>query len=348
MGNHGAIHEFIRLFLDKKGLSVNDITFRPITGDGSKRLFSRIMSVDSGLSFVVVENKPSNDYLNKENLAYLMIGKHLFRKGLSVPEIYDYDMDHGWFILEDLGDVKLQDEIQRLDDSSMLLENIIELLFKLQVYGIKGFKKEWCCQTEKYDIFVMRRFESDYFRDSFLAGYLEIKNEWPELEVSFKHLAKTASMADSNYFLHRDFQSRNIMIRDDRIGILDWQGGRMGPLGYDLASFLFDPYINIPSQEKKRLYEQYLLLLKGYDTSQTGPFERYFPYLAIQRNLQILGAFSYLSKVLGKTYFEEYISPALKSLNQLLDELRDPKLSSLTDIVHIVEKEYFNNLQDTN
>lgn len=343
LNDFSTIHEFIRTFLDRKRLPCNHITYNPMAGDGSKRLFSRIMPSGTGQSFVVVENKPVTDHLKKENFAYLMIGKHLFGKGLPLPEIYDYDLDNGWFILEDLGDVKLQDEILRCDDSTRLLEDVIELLFKLQICGIEGFKKEWCCQTEKYDHFVMRRYESDYFRDSFLTGYLEIKSEWPELEAPFNHLSEIASMADSNYFLHRDFQSRNIMIRNDKIGILDWQGSRTGPLAYDLGSFLLDPYTSLPVQEKKRLYEKYLSLLKGYDASLTVAFERYFPYLAIQRNLQILGAFSYLTKVLGKTYFKDYIPSAVKSLYLLLDELMDPKLSSLTDIIHNVAIEYFFN-----
>jgi N-acetylmuramate 1-kinase len=340
-----AIHEFIREFLNKRGLSVNNIASHPMAGDGSKRLFSRIAHSETEESYVVVENNPMTDFLKKENFAYLMIGRHLFGKGLPLPEIYDYDLDNGWFILEDMGDVKLQDEILVRKDSGRLLEDIIELLFKLQIQGIEGFKKEWCCQTDKYDHFVMRRYESDYFRDSFLTGYLEIKSDWPELEAPFNHVSEIASMAESNYFLHRDFQSRNVMIRKDKMGVLDWQGSRTGPLGYDLASFLIDPYTNLPAQDKRHLYEQYLSLLKGYDASLTSSFERSYPYLAIQRNLQILGAFSHLTKVLGKTYFKGYIPSALKTLNQMLDELNDPKLSSLTNIVNNAAKDYFRGLK---
>ena len=336
-----AIHEFIRGFLNRRGLSVNNIKSHPMAGDGSKRIFSRITHSDTGESYIVVENNPATDFLKKENFAYLMIGRHLFGKGLPLPEIYDSDLDNGWFILEDMGDIKLQDEIRSCDDSDRLLEDIIELLFRLQVRGIEGFKKEWCCQTERYDHFVMRRYESDYFRDSFLTGYLEIQSSWPELEAPFSRISEMASMADSNYFLHRDFQSRNIMIKEDKIGILDWQGSRTGPLGYDLASFLIDPCINISAHGKNRLYVKYLSLLRGYDASLTSSFERSFPYLAIQRNLQILGAFSHLTKALGKMYFEEYIPPAVKTLNQLLDELNDPKLLSLTDVVHNIAKDYF-------
>ena len=124
------------------------------------------------------------------------------------------------------------------------------------------------------------------------------------------------------------------MISDGKIGILDWQGGRLGPLAYDLASLLIDPYANLSSHEKDQIYNYYLQLLGDYQSGWIDPFQKYFPYLAIQRNLQILGAFSYLTKVLEKPYFEAYIPPALKSLHGLLDELRDPKLSPLMDLLN--------------
>jgi N-acetylmuramate 1-kinase len=335
------IHDFISLFLNSKGLSIENFDINSIAGDGSIRIFNRIESVDTGERFIIMENKPSTEYLKKENMAYLMIGRHLLGKGLPMPKIYSYDLDNGWFILEDMGDIKLQNEVSQRDDSHGLLENVIHLLFKMQIEGAEGFKKEWCCQTEKYDQFVMRRYESDYFRDSFLSNYLGIKSNWPELEGPFDHISQIASTAGCNYFMHRDFQSRNLMICYNKTGILDWQGSRLGPLGYDLASFLIDPYINIPWDEKKQLYGHYVSLLKQHDASVIEFFEVSYPYLAIQRNLQILGAFGYLVKVRGKMYFKEYIPSALKSLDQLLDEVADQKLSSLTRLVHNLALEYF-------
>lgn len=340
MDQNLPIYEFIWAFLKSRGLQKNNFGLNPLAGDGSIRLFSRLSFPDKDESFMVMENAPFTDFLKKENLAYLMIGRHLFGKGLPVPEIYSHDLDNGWFIMEDMGDIKLQDEVLRCNNSFLLLEKVIDLLFKMQTQGADGFKKEWCCQTDAYDRFVMRRYESDYFRDSFLTDYLGIKNEWPELEEPFEHLAQIASMAECRHFLHRDFQSRNIMVHRDGFGILDWQGGRIGPLAYDLASLLIDPYINISLQEKRHLYGQYLSLLKKHDFAGAGSFEKSFPYLAIQRNLQILGAFARLTKVLGKAYFKQYIPPAVKSLDLLLDETADPKLSLLAQLVHNIAIEF--------
>ena len=142
-----------------------------------------------------------------------------------------------------------------------------------------------------------------------------------------------ASRADNGFFLHRDFQSRNIYLSEDKIGILDWQGGRLGPLAYDLASLLIDPYTALTVRERDQIFQYYLDLLQDSDPKGTMPFQESFPYLAIQRNLQILGAFSYLTKVKKKAHFEPFISPALKSLHGLLSDLKDPHLSTLLDLV---------------
>ncbi len=279
-------------------------------------------------------NPPDNEYGRKENLAYLMIGNHLFKKGFPVPRISRSDLANGWFIIEDMGDKSLQDYSAYHKDRLPLYETTVENLFRMQIEGVKDFDTKWCCQTKTYDHSVMRHQEADYFRDSFLSNYLGIKDKWPELEAPFDYLCSMASKANNRHFMHRDFQSRNIMIHNHKIGVLDWQGARLGPLAYDLASLIIDPYVDMSANEKRYLYRHYLALLKDNQPEWVDPFERYFPYLAVQRNLQILGAFSFLSMVRGKTYFEDYISPALNSLYRLLDDIADPGLSSLTDIVH--------------
>ena len=328
-----SLNDFVKSFLKDKGLPLKEFNSHLLAGDGSKRLFMRLTTSYDGPTFVIMENFPANEYLKKENLAYLMIGKHLFKKGLPIPEIYRFNLANGWFILEDVGGRNLQDKVLRNKNRIVVYEKILDILFRLQIEGAQDFNTEWCCQTKIYDNFVMRRHEADYFRDAFLSKYLGMKSDWPELEGPFDYLSSVASKADNQHLMHRDFQSRNIIFNNDQLGILDWQGARLGPLSYDLASLLIDPYVDLSEHEKKHLYHQYLLLLKDYRSEWIEPFQKYFPYLAIQRNLQILGAFSFLTRVRGKTYFEGYISSALKSLYLLLDELADPGLSYLTDIV---------------
>jgi aminoglycoside/choline kinase family phosphotransferase len=325
--------EFVTAFLKDLGLPAEDLQFHSLPSDGSKRLFWRL-SPQSDTSFIAMENTPTDDFSKRENVAYLMIGRHLFQKDLPVPEIHRFDLANGWFILDDFGDASLQESASPKESRVSLYESAIEILFRLQTEGAEGFNTEWCCQTERYDQYVMQHYEANYFRDAFLHKYLGLKKGWPELEDPFIHLAETASRADNQFFLHRDFQSRNIMVSAGKIGILDWQGGRLGPLAYDLASLLIDPYTGLSSYERDEIYQHYLRLLNKYDSRLVEPLRKYFPYLAVQRNLQILGAFSFLSKVRGKPHFEEYISPALKSLQHLLEDLKDPQLSSLKEAVN--------------
>ena len=329
----GAMRAFVHSFLMDAGIPAKDFQWQSIPADGSTRLFWRISVPTSGIRYIAMENAPNTPFQNRENLAYLEIGRHLFKKGLPIPEIYRADLTTGRFIMEDIGDTNLQGRVAQLKEKVPLYQKIVEILIRLQMEGSEGFNEAWTCQTERYDRSVMRRYESDYFREAFLCNYLGLKRDLAVLDGPFDHLAGMASRAGNQFFLHRDFQSRNIILSNDKIGILDWQGGRLGPLGYDLASLLIDPYTALSVGERDLIFQYYLDLLQSFDLNGIGPFQDVFPYLAIQRNLQILGAFSYLSRVKKKSRFEAHISPALKSLHVLLSDLKDPHLSTLGDLV---------------
>ena len=329
------LQAFFSGFIKDIGFPADSIELCSIPSDGSQRLFWRISIDQHDVSFIGMENPPRDDYSKRENFAFLMIGRYLFENGLPIPEIHRVDMGKGRFILEDFGDTNLQTAALAPETRDSLYEDVVEILFRLQTSGVERFDTAWCCQTKKYDQVVMRRHESDYFRDAFLHKYLGLKRNWPELKAPFDHLAETASYADSDFFLHRDFQSRNIMAtKDNRIGIIDWQRGRLGPLGYDLASLLIDPYTQLSMNERDHVYHHYLSCLDEHRSGSVDLFKRSYPYLAIQRSLQILGAFSYLSKAQNKPFFEVYIPPALKSLRYLLDDLNDPELSPLNDTLN--------------
>ena len=323
------IKSFVGSFLEDVGLSAKNVRWRSIPADGSTRLFWRISCLGSEARYVAMENPPETPFKKRENLAFLKIGKHLFIKGLPIPEIFKADLDTGRFIMEDMGNINLQDKAGQMKNKIPLYKKVVEILIRLQIEGSEGFDEGWICQTKRYDRTVMRGLESDYFRDAFLGKYLGFDKDWSHLEGPFDHLAEMASKADNGFFLHRDFQSRNILISKGKIGILDWQGGRLGPLAYDLASLLIDPYSALTAGEKHQIFRYYLALLRNHEPNWAGLFEEIYPYLAIQRNLQILGAFAFLTKVQKKPYFESYIIPALKSLHDLLNDLKDLHLSPL-------------------
>ncbi|HIC85169.1 MAG TPA: hypothetical protein EYP06_02600 [Desulfobacterales bacterium] len=328
-----ALEEFICSFLMGRKKEPAQAEILPIPGDGSTRTFFRIRLLENAISYIAMANPPTTEYAYKENTAYLYIGSHLKRKGIAVPHIYAWDLARGLFILEDFGDHSLQDATKASGDPYQLYQGVIEILLKIQLRGRDGFDVNWTCQSTHYDKTVMRKYEADYFVRAFLEGYLDYHAPKRELGKSFHHIAQMASTAAPVYLMHRDFQSRNIMVMDSEFGILDWQGARLGPLGYDLASLLIDPYVDLEEGIKTRLLDDYLSELRDMDNKLAEEVARTYPYLAIQRNLQILGAFSYLTKVENKTYFESYIPIALDSLRALLEEVGHTSLGPLRSVL---------------
>lgn len=326
------LKEFVKLYIDDTYIDNKEFSWEMLPGDGSKRMFYRLSNNQN--SFIVMANPPIKRRVERENISYVKIGEHLFKQGIPVACIYRYDLDRGWFIIEDLGKMSLQKTVQNLKNCIEMYKKVIELLIQIQFKGREDFNPDWCYHTRRYDRFLMEKFESDYFLTYFLKGFHGLNKDLNKLKPSFKYLSYNASLADSDFFLHRDFQSRNLIIKDDKIGIIDWQGGRLGPLQYDLASLLIDPYVELKKEETITLYDYYITLLEKRLPNISGSFSRYYPYIAIQRNLQILGAFSYLSKVQGKNGFFVYISPALRSLEGLLKEINDAELNPLRKIVN--------------
>lgn len=339
LSTHGGRHPldnslktFIRDFLQHRGYPPERTHVESLRGDGSKRRFWRISMPENEARFIVMSNTPSGPYNRAENDAYVQIGRHLRAKGAPLPEIYLFDAEKGWVVMEDMGRTSLQEAVAEGRALIPLYRRVILLLLTLQLRGAEDFDVRWCCQTTHYDRTVMLRYEADYFRDVFLGTYMGNAGQGSGLQLSFDHLANTASRADGRFFLYRDFQSRNILIDGGHIGFIDWQGGRLGPLGYDLASLLIDPYTDLSSEVQEEIFRYYLLSLRSRDADLAEDLERSYPYLALQRNLQILGAFANLSRIQGKTYFEDYIPAALKGLCVRLRRLEDRELDPLREL----------------
>ena len=325
-------------FWRERGFTGEEPVLVPLTGDGSTRRFFRLKSRrGSRPSFVIMWNPPLNHRVFGENLAYDRIGRHLRSRGVPVPRIYRADHEQGLVIMEDLGDDSLQSCTRRTKDPAPLFERVLEVLLHLQVEGSKGFDMRWCCQTPRYDRTVMILLEACYFREAFLRRYAGVKGDMSRLDRCFTHCAEAASMAPGGFFLHRDFQSRNVMVSGGEIRVIDWQGGRLGPAGYDPASLAIDPYIEAPEGFRSSLVETYALMLRERATAAADFFLKTYRYLALQRNMQILGAFAYLSLEMGKKEFESYIVPAFGRMKATLEELSDPALVPLAEIVDGIE-----------
>jgi aminoglycoside/choline kinase family phosphotransferase len=188
----------------------------------------------------------------------------------------------------------------------------------MQVRAADGFDPAWCWDTPRYDRQLMVERESGYFLRACCTDLLGLDFDRPAVAAECNLLADEAAQAPAGFFLHRDFQCRNIMLADGSVRFIDFQGGRIGPLAYDLASLLLDPYAALPEGIQEHLIGVYLRALReeiAYDPEQ---FRHEYLALALQRNLQIIGAFAFLSQVRRKPFFVRYLEPALASLDRLL------------------------------
>lgn len=322
----------------------------PLAGDGSSRLFFKIITDGTG-SFcgVLPANEDPKKGMAEAHAAY-KIGLHLKKRGIPVPTIHAFDPETGFILFEDLGNTLLHDELQhkkKQDGKNFWQEiketykEIIELLLYMQISGSVHFDRKWCWDTQRYDKKLMLEKESGYFGQAFCQDFLGITSFPAELKDEFKKLAARAARQPAVYFLHRDFQSRNLMLLDGKIRIIDFQGGRLGPLGYDLASLLIDPYAGIPTEIQQELLDHYLEHLCKYGLDDQA-FLQGYPSLALQRNLQILGAFAFLAQQKHKDFFEQFIQPATLSLQEQLagpEGANYPHLQKLTEkILDVLEK----------
>ncbi|OEU52321.1 MAG: hypothetical protein BA861_07750 [Desulfobacterales bacterium S3730MH5] len=307
------------------------LVWSKLKGDGSDRTWYRVTRAKDSL--IVVDHGPPPKPQACEADAFAAIGRHLRQKGILVPRIYAYDRASGLVVLEDLGDLHLQTVIRRTANTEEVSDHykaVIDLLITMGVEGAKEFDPAYTYQTAHYDRQLILERESKYFVQAFLNGYQGLHIEFENLKEEFELLAQTALKGGYIGFLHRDFQSRNILVKDHNYYSIDFQAGRLGPLQYDLASLLIDPYVELPRGIQETLLSYYLSKLSDLMPVDPADFLHAYKYCAINRNLQILGAFAFLSRVKGKKYFETYIPPAVISLKarfRSIEQSEYPRLS---------------------
>jgi len=326
-----APHAFKHAFSD---FADSSIQCDQIKGDGSDRKWYRLRAENRSLIMVNHGIRPTTTTCEVD--AFVQIGRHLYDKKIPVPRIYLDDTFSGLVFLEDLGDTNLQAIIKNTKNQNEIIlhyKSVIDLLIKQSVEGARGFDPAWTCQTERYDRNLILEKECRYFVDAFLGRYLAMSVNFDDFKDDFFHLADKALEYAVGGFMHRDMQSRNIMVKNKRFYFIDFQGGRSGPLQYDLASLLIDPYVALPFSVQNQLLDYGVKKLSSLMHIDPAGFRKGYQYCTITRNLQILGAFGYLSRIKGKTYFEKYIPVALKTLRHNLSIFKKTEFPKLKAVV---------------
>jgi aminoglycoside/choline kinase family phosphotransferase len=274
-----------------------------------------------------------------ENDSYWFIGRHLHACGVPVPRIHWADRQAGHFLLQDLGDLHLQRHVRRSRSRRQLLKTyrqVVTLLVHLHRTAHRGFLADFCFDTPVYNApFVYQR-ELEYFRDAFLVGYLGLAVEAEDLRADFENLAEAAGADCGGLVMHRDFQSRNLMVHQGRLWLIDFQGMRFGPPAYDLAALLIDPYVMLSAGLQEELTALYWSAAQRFLGVSRRAFREQFLAVRLCRNLQVLGAYGFLGKTKGKKDFLQYIPGAWHQLLGLLHGPGGNRYPRLTRLVNRV------------
>ncbi|RJP43026.1 MAG: aminoglycoside phosphotransferase [Desulfobacteraceae bacterium] len=315
------------------------LTKTRLAGDGSDRKWYRLSSGDRRL--IVADHGirmpgKSSAYPASEAAAFVRIGEHLLEKGINVARIYDHDEFSGLVFVADLGDENLQARVGRAADKKEIIDcykKVIDALIPMSVLGSEGFDPAWTCQTPAYDRQLILERECRYFVEAFLNGYLDMGIDYETLAPEFQKLADLATVDAVIGFMHRDLQSRNIMIAHERPFFIDFQGGRLGPIQYDLASLLNDPYVDLSENTCNILLNYYMDKLEQVRPINRKSFTAGYYFCGITRLLQALGAFGYLTRIKAKPGFASYMPIALKTLQNRLDSNAQNLFIQLRDTV---------------
>ncbi|MGM0621081.1 MAG: RapZ C-terminal domain-containing protein [Bacteroidota bacterium] len=313
-------NEIIQLFETHFQEKVDSFSMLPASG--SDREYCRLQN----------ENRSVIGAFNddvKENTAFLSFTNHFRKKELPVPEIYTVSSDLKKYLLEDLGDTTLFDYLSKTRESEGFSENIIseyrkvlQVLPKIQIIAGKDLNYSVCYPREAFDKQSMM-WDLNYFKYYFLK-LAKVPFDEQELEDDFQAFSNYLLSAPSGFFMYRDFQSRNIMLKDNDVYFIDYQGGRRGALQYDLASLLYDGKADIPQDARNQLFQFYLSELKSYMHVNEDEFTSFFNGFVLIRIMQAMGAYGFRGFYEKKEHFLKSIPYAIRNLENLLPRLKLP------------------------
>ena len=313
---HNSLEEkLIQLYKTFSGSTATEIIPLPVSG--SHRKYFRIHG--DSKSLIGAFNADT-----KENKAFITFAKHFHNKGLNVPEIYLTDMDECIYLQEDLGDLTLFDFLDMEREGESVPSNVISYykdalstLLKFQIDAGRDLDYSVCYPRGKFDEQSIM-WDLNYFKYYFLK-LTGISFDEQLLEDDFTALARYLSNAESEFFMYRDFQSRNIMIKDGQLYFIDFQGGRKGALPYDVISLLWSARANLSYELRTNLLEHYRKELVKYSGGYIDDFDKYYNGFLLIRILQTLGAYGYRGYIENKKHFLESIPFGINNLKWLLD-----------------------------
>lgn len=290
------------------------VSIQAFPQSGSSRRYFRLS--DGKTSYVGVVGTDVS-----ENEAFIYLANHFSSKGISVPEVYAVSEDRMCYLQEDLGSVSLYDSLPDFSLSedcrqTGILEKTILQLAKMHFEGAEELDFKKCHPFESFTRDLVL-FDLNYFKYCFLKPSSLTFNE-VLLQQDFEHLADDIMNCRRDVFMYRDFQSRNVIVKEDCPYFIDFQGGMRGPMYYDVVSFLWQAKAAYPDDLKEHLMEVYLSAAERYTEIDRNEFKSNIRLFVLLRTLQVLGAYGFRGNYEKKVHFIQSIPYALENLEKLL------------------------------
>ena len=327
--------ERIQAYLDRSGLSASAPRVVPLTPDASDRRYFRVLL--HGSSSIVLSLYSTA--FDVTSLPFVNVATLMAKMPVPIPEVLGHADDIGVLALQDLGDVTLQAHLgaSSAEEHAALYRQAVALIATLQKRGEQLASPDYLPYGSSFDVDKLT-WELDFFTKHFLEAYRGVTltdKERSALREEFGVIVRELA-AEPRVLCHRDYHSRNLMLHDSQLFIIDFQDARMGPDTYDLVSLLRDSYVDLPEQTVSELIA-YFLALKGV-TGDTPDFRSRFDVMALQRNLKALGTFGYQTTARRNPVYIQYIPRTLRYVRDNLDD--QPRFDRLRELLGTYVEEF--------
>ncbi len=302
------------MFRSRYGTDPETVVALPFSG--SQREYFRLRTAQQ--SAIGVYNEDI-----KENTAFVTFTRYFRKRQMNVPEIYLDNLSNHIYLLQDLGDRTLHNSVLEHSDPwneesgiPGIYRSVLEQLTGFQLAGMEDFDYSVCVPRPEFDKQSVL-WDLNYFK-YYCLKLFRITFDEQLLEDEFQELAAFLASVQSGYFLYRDYQSRNIMLVGDKQYFIDYQGGRKGPLQYDLATLLFQSRVNMPSQLRQEMLHYYLDFAGSKLPLKEKQFISEYYHFVLIRILQALAAYGLRGIVENKGTFLASIPYGIRNLQWLL------------------------------
>jgi N-acetylmuramate 1-kinase len=323
------VRERIAHYLDDAGLADRTARVVPLTGDASDRRYFRVLLRDEPSQVIAVQPGA----IEFESLPFVNVARLFAAMPVPIPRILGHSNELGVIALEDLGDVTLQAHLGAASagEHDALYREAVSLIDAMQRRGAELTSNDYLPYRVAFDVEKLT-WELQFFLKHFLEGYRGVSlssSARAALSEDFAVIAEELA-GEPRVLCHRDYHSRNLMLHQGRLYIIDFQDARMGPDTYDLVSLLRDSYVDFTESQVDQLIALFVAL-RDQSTDGHRDFRRRFDLMSVQRNLKALGTFGFQTMSRANTVYIQYMPRTLRYVRSNLD--RYPRFARLREIL---------------